>query len=132
MNKNSLNQVPGCNNCKNHRKDVAGVCSLKDIHLDFSDKKLCVYQKGEYLFKEEEKSKGIFCLYSGKVRVSQSATDKEDGASYEINEGQLVNGIAHFSNGKHTNSAMALEETAACIIPLSQHLFALRLAAKKN
>jgi CRP-like cAMP-binding protein len=130
MNKKSLNPAPVCSTCKNPRKDVNGVCSLKDMHIDFPDKKLFLFQKGEYLFKEGEISKGIFCLYSGKVNVLQQ--EATETTTYEIGKGRLVNGITHFSNGKHTNSAIALEETFACIIPLSEQVFALRNATKKN
>lgn len=97
-----------CFLCKNISDDWLEMVKLK--------REVLTYKKGDYIFKEQEKVKGIYFILTGKVKVSMTWGDKNyivrlasDGAilghrGYGLDEVYPIDGIA-------------LEKTTVCFIP---------------
>ena len=83
---------------------------------------LTVFKKGQFLFKEGDKTHGLICLASGKVKVFK------DGAG---GRGQILKMVRHqgfigyktlFSDNLWSVSAIAIEDSAICIFEKSSFI----------
>jgi CRP/FNR family transcriptional regulator len=62
-----------------------------------------------------EPTDGVYCLYSGKVKVSKKGKDQQEHITRLAMPGYLL-GLSLFTSSHYTNSAVALEKTTACFI----------------
>jgi CRP/FNR family transcriptional regulator, polysaccharide utilization system transcription regulator len=83
---------------------------------------LTVFKKGQFLFKEGDKTHGLICLASGKVKVFK------DGVG---GRGQILKMVRHqgfigyktlFSDNRWSVSAIAIEDSAICIFEKSSFI----------
>jgi CRP/FNR family transcriptional regulator, polysaccharide utilization system transcription regulator len=73
------------------------------------------YRKGEVIFHEGEKPAGMYCLASGKVKVTMGGVGGRDQIIRMIKPQGLFGYNAVFANATFNASAIALEETVVCI-----------------
>ena len=110
--------IPFCSKCKN-----AVFCSpdnpLHVIGDKINSKEFLSFAKNEFIYHADETAKGIFCIYSGTIKIFKPVTSKQEITIHQATNGEIFgfNSIAH---GRFTNSAVALEDTEVCFIPLSE------------
>ena len=81
------------------------------INLDF--------KKGQTIFEEDKKVKGIYFLYSGKVKVHKQWGDKKELILHFAREGDMI-GYRGLGNEKvYPVTATALEPVTVCFIDLA-------------
>jgi CRP/FNR family transcriptional regulator, polysaccharide utilization system transcription regulator len=73
------------------------------------------FRKGELIFHEGEKPAGMYCLASGKVKVTMEGVGGRDQIIRMIKPQGLFGYNAVFANATYNASAVALEETIVCI-----------------
>ena len=114
-------KVIDCAKCRNVKngESIFTNCPIKELENKFCNKKFLQFEQGEHLYKENESVKGIYCIYSGKVRVYSVRKDEKQITIYCPSAGEII-GFNSIQAGKYTNSAMATEETCACLFPLSE------------
>jgi CRP/FNR family transcriptional regulator len=62
-----------------------------------------------------DSAEGVYCLYSGKVKVSKKGKDQKEYITRLATPGYIL-GVSLFTCKHYANSAIALEKTAACFI----------------
>jgi CRP/FNR family transcriptional regulator, polysaccharide utilization system transcription regulator len=73
------------------------------------------FRKGEVIFHEGEKPAGMYCLASGKVKVTMEGVGGRDQIIRMIKPQGLFGYNAVFTNATFNATAIALEETIVCI-----------------
>ena len=75
-----------------------------------------VYKKGQTIFYEGMMPTGIYCLHSGKIKISKRGNDGKEQIVRFVLEGGLL-GIRSLMGGrKYSASATTLEESVVCYI----------------
>lgn len=97
-----------CSHCTPEWKDLVAV---KKTTLRF--------KKGEQLFKEGEKVKGIYLMYSGAVKVHKQWTSEKELIVRFTKAGDLLGHRGLATGDVHPVSATALEDSKACFITTS-------------
>ncbi|MBP7822092.1 MAG: Crp/Fnr family transcriptional regulator [Saprospiraceae bacterium] len=111
-----------------HENIVCKVCKARTLSI-FSElasqemdqlalvKKYKFYKRGEELFKEGTYPKGLFCVQSGKIKVSQIGPDGKEQIVHLISSGNIMGHRAIFSDDHYSCSAIAMEDSHVCFIP---------------
>lgn len=106
-----------CHNCKKNAKSI--FCTLKADELEIVNqvKRCRVYQRGEIIFEEGAGPKGIYCIESGKVKVSQLGLDGKDQILHLAKDGDVMGYRATLSGDLFSCSAIAIEKSNICFVP---------------
>jgi CRP/FNR family transcriptional regulator, polysaccharide utilization system transcription regulator len=76
---------------------------------------LSIIKKGQFLFREGEKTRGLLCLASGKVKVFKDGVGGRGQILKMVRHQGFIGYKALFSDIPWTVSAIALEDSAICI-----------------
>ncbi len=107
--------IPFCAKCKN-----SVFCSPQNpFHLlgDKISKKFLSFAKNESVYRAEETAKGIFCIYSGTIKIVKQINFNQEITIHKATDGEII-GFNSISKGRYTNTAIAMEDTTACFISL--------------
>lgn len=110
--------IPFCSKCKN-----AIFCATDNpfyvLGEKLNSKEFLSFNKNEFIYHTADPASGIYCIYSGAVKIFKPNTPLNDVTIHEVSNGEIFgfNSIAH---GRFTNSAIALEDTEVCFIPLTE------------
>jgi CRP-like cAMP-binding protein len=106
-----------CQNCSQRFGSV--FCKTKETNLDLiNDQKVCnTYKKGQTLFNEGAYPFGVYCINSGKVKLSHQGDEGKEQIFRLLKSGDILGYRALLSGDRYTASAVALEDTAVCFIP---------------
>lgn len=75
--------------------------------------------KSDFLFREGDQSVGVYAVRSGSVKtIVESSNGDEQIVGFHL-PGELL-GLDGFMDGKHTCTAIALETTSVCAMPLDK------------
>lgn len=74
-----------------------------------------IYKRGALIFKEGEKTRGLICLASGKVKVFKEGAGGRDQIIKMVKQQGIIGYRTLFTENIHSFSAAAIEETAICI-----------------
>lgn len=106
--KNESCNVSSCFLCSN--------CSIEWKDLIAVKKTTFRYKKGEQLFAEGDKVKGIYLMYSGAVKVHKHWTDEKELIVRFTKAGDLLGHRGLAGGDMYPVSATALEDSKACFI----------------
>lgn len=81
------------------------------VHHSFA-----LFKKGELLFKQGEKSRGLICLASGKVKVFKRGVGGREQILRMVRQQGYIGYKTLFSDNTWTVSAAAIEDSAICIL----------------
>jgi len=80
--------------------------------------KVCsLYKKGQVIFQEGAHSFGIYCINSGKIKLSHSGDDGREQIIRLVKAGDIMGYKALLSGERYTATAIALEDAQVCFIP---------------
>lgn len=106
-----------CENCiikQLNSLKVLGRDELKSI----SDAKIMKgFKKGETIFNENEKLRGVFCVRKGKSKLSKMSENGKDQIIKIANKGELLGQRSLISEEMTNLSATALDDMEVCFIP---------------
>ena len=74
------------------------------------------YKKGELLLKEDEKPHGLICLASGKVKIFKEGVGGREQILSMVRPQGFIGYRAIFADSTYCASAVAIEDSAICII----------------
>lgn len=77
---------------------------------------LTVVNKGGFLFREGERSRGLICLISGKVKVLKVGVGRREQILRMIKPGEIIGYRVLFSENTWSASAVAIENSIICIL----------------
>ncbi len=75
---------------------------------------ITVVKKGQYIFRQGEKIRGLICLASGKAKVYKDGVGGRGQIIKMVRQNGFIGYKALFSDGPWPFSAIALEESAIC------------------
>jgi len=106
-----------CHICEARFSSVLG--KAKKEYLDeINIQKVCnVYKKGQTIFHEGAHPFGVYCVNSGKVKLSHLGDDGKEQIIRLLREGDITGYRALLSGARYAASAIALEDTHICFIP---------------
>ncbi len=115
-------ETPSCENCTSRKNSV--FCSLKTEELhDLSANKGCQqFSKGQTIFFEGARPTGIYCIYSGKVKIYKIRGDGKIQIVRLAKKGDILGYRSLLSGEMYKSSAKVMEDTLVCYVP-KQYLF---------
>ena len=115
-----------CSQCPHRHGSI--FCNTEENVLDeLSDTKSCImFRKGETIFHEGGHGFGIYCINSGKIKLSITGEEGKEQIVRMAKKGDVLGYRAVISNERYGASAVALEDSNICFIPKEQFLQALK------
>lgn len=106
-----------------HLKSVSLLEFLSAQELDLVKKRMVrkEFQKGEYLFKENSRSRGIYILRKGKVKIFQTNIDGKQTIVYIYGKGDFFGHRPILGDESHPVSAVAIDNVV--VSHISRELF---------
>ncbi|MEW6470465.1 MAG: Crp/Fnr family transcriptional regulator [Bacteroidota bacterium] len=113
--------IPACEKCGNIRTSV--FCSLSRSELEqLGSKSHNIYRKNQVIFYEGTQPQGLFCIYSGKVKIHKLGNDGKEQIVRLAKEGNVIGYRALLSSDNYYATATALEDTHVCFFPKALYL----------
>lgn len=94
--------------------EAKGESSLKELS---DNKEIRYYKKKDSLYMEGSLPRGVYFITKGKVKVSSSNEDGKEYITGLYKEGDFIGFTSLIEGVEYTDSAMAIEDTEAVIIP---------------
>lgn len=105
-----------CISCKSRSKSA--LSDIPDDILDELNKTRVTnkYKKGQTIFYEGNKPYGVYCMNSGKVKLSKYAPDGKNFIVKIAKSGDLLGYRAFFTNELYSSTAEVLEDATVCFL----------------
>lgn len=84
------------------------------------------YRKGETIFEEGQPANGLYCILSGKVKISRLGENGKEQIVRLARTRDVIGYRALLSEGRYRASGTALEETFATFVPKTDFLESLK------
>lgn len=112
----TLGKNINCENCASRGKGI--FCELENLALSqVSDTKIMnTYKKGHVIFHQGNPPFGLYCVNSGKIKITKIGNDGTETIIRVAGPGDVLGHRSLFSNENYTATATALEDTAICFI----------------
>jgi cAMP-binding proteins - catabolite gene activator and regulatory subunit of cAMP-dependent protein kinases len=103
-----------CQSCKSRLLGV--MCNLEDSGIQDCNlhKTTNVYHKGQVIFYEGNQAYGLYCIFSGKVKLYKSGVDGKHQIIRIAGPGDLLGYRSLFAEEPYSATAEALEEATIC------------------
>jgi len=75
------------------------------------------YKKGELVFQAGSYPRGLYCVQSGKIKVTQRGADGREQIVHLIHDGDVMGHRAIFGEDTFSCSAIAMEDSHICFLP---------------
>lgn len=115
-----MERVDLSHDCKHCSKRFSSVfCKTEHDSLEqINDNKVCSnYQKGQVIFNAQGYPFGLYCINSGKIKITRNGDDGREVILRLAKAGDLIGYKALLSGERYTASAVALEDSSVCFIP---------------
>jgi CRP/FNR family transcriptional regulator, polysaccharide utilization system transcription regulator len=116
---NRLKEVPSCDKCESANSSVFCVLNKMQLEKLSENKSHIFFKKGQIIFYEGNHPQGLYCIYSGKVKVHKLGPDGKDRILRFAKKGNVIGYRALLSNDKYHASATAIEDSVICLFPRS-------------
>ena len=106
-----------CQLCKARSASIFN--DLKPAELQALDaiKQCQFFKKGEFLFHEGAYPRGLYCVQSGKLKVTQTGMDGREQIVHLVNDGDMMGYRALLGDDLFSCSAVAMEDSHVCFVP---------------
>lgn len=113
---------PHCRDCVTRYHGKLHGINDESLEQIESSKTCNMYKKGQRLIQEGTRPLGVYCIKSGKVKVSKLGQQGKEHITAILKDGDLVGYRAMLSDSLYHVSVEALEEVIACHIPREEFL----------
>lgn len=105
-----------CENCPSLEKGI--FCELEKAGLSSvnQNKVMNLYKKGQTIFFQGNPSFGLYCIASGKIKVSKMAGDGKESILRIASSGDVLGHRSLFSKDNCTATATVIEDAAVCFL----------------
>lgn len=105
-----------CENCPSQEKGI--FCELEKASLnDVSHNKVMnLYKKGQTIFFQGNPPFGLYCVASGKIKVSKLGNDGKESIVRIASSGDVLGHRSLFSKDNYSATATVLEDAAVCFL----------------
>jgi len=110
-------QPPSCETCKSRFDSV--FCMLDEEELgSLSNSKHCnYYLRGQTIFNEGNQPMGLFCINTGKVKLSQAGFEGKEQIIRLAKDSDILGYRALISGEAYSATATVIEDSKICLIP---------------
>jgi len=127
----SLDQAEfNCKTCRSRLESSFSNLNEREIQQLNESKHCRAFKKGDLIFQEGTLPKGLFCVFSGKIKVAQLGDDGKEQIVHLINDGDIMGHRAILGNDAYSCSAVAVEDAHVCFIPKDSFYSMLETNAK--
>ncbi|MBT3964184.1 MAG: Crp/Fnr family transcriptional regulator [Flavobacteriales bacterium] len=128
MQLNDHEEVSTCTECQGCKKTDSLFCDLSVQELDiFSEKKADnFYKKGEVIFQEGSRGRGIYCVYKGKVKVYKIGDEAKERIVRFVKDGDVLGYRSLLSDEPYCATATVIEDSIICYVPKSKFMEVLK------
>ena len=114
---NKQKEVSSCDKCDSAHNSI--FCALNKLELaNLSESKSHIsYKKGQTVFYEGNHPHGLYCIYSGKVKIHKLGHDGKDQILRLAKTGNIIGYRALLSDDYYHASATAIENSVICFFP---------------
>jgi len=115
-----MNQVEhvSCIQCNSRLRSIFNEVGSIDIEVLDTAKTCQTFKKGQTIFEEGSYPHGLYCINSGKIKVTQTGVDGREHIVHLCKNGDVMGYRAVLSGDKYSCSAVALENSSVCYIPI--------------
>jgi CRP/FNR family transcriptional regulator len=106
-----------CQTCKSRIDTIFKDLSQAEMSQLNTIKTCQFFKKGDVLFNEGAYPRGLFCVHSGKIKITQIGTDGKEQIVHLIHDGNTMGHRAIFGDDIFSCSAVAMEDSHVCFIP---------------
>ncbi|MGE3608392.1 MAG: Crp/Fnr family transcriptional regulator [Bacteriovoracaceae bacterium] len=105
-----------CENCASRGKGI--FCELENLALSevSGNKIMNTYKKGHIIFHQGNPPFGLYCVNSGKIKITKIGNDGSETIIRLAGPGDVLGHRSLFSNENYTATATAIDDTAICFI----------------
>ncbi len=105
-----------CQTCKSRLLGV--MCNLEDSAIQDCNlhKTTNLYQKGQVIFYQGNQAYGLYCIFSGRVKLYKSGVDGKQQIIRIAGPGELLGYRSILADEPYSSTAEALEEATICCI----------------
>ncbi|WP_018477912.1 Crp/Fnr family transcriptional regulator [Pontibacter roseus] len=114
--------TPDCKNCTSRASSLLGCCRGAELEQLSATKSCYAYKKGQLIFHEGGKPSGLYCINSGKIKISKMGSDGKEQIVRLAKPGDVIGYRALMADSNYSASAVSLEDAVVCFIPRSQFL----------
>lgn len=109
-------KIHDCEHCVSRSKGI--FCELSTLVLsDINQHKVMnTYKKGQVIFYQDNPPFGLYCLSTGKIKVTKTGSDGKESIVRLAKGGDILGHRSLFSQTNYTATATTLEETTICFI----------------
>ena len=115
-------ELPKCATCSSRDKSVFCDLSTEEAKAMDAVKGCNIYDRGQVIFHEGNRTNGVYCINRGKIKLFQLGTEGKEQIIRFAKAGDVIGYRALLSEEALSASAEALEEAAVCFIPKAQVL----------
>jgi len=112
-----LNKSPDCASCEFRGRSIFCVLGKEDADRLNVTRQPITVKKGEVIFKEGCTPRGLYCVFSGKVKITQMGSGGKDQILHLAREGDILGYRAILGSDTYSCTATAIENTLLCYIP---------------
>ena len=109
--------MKNCNLCLIHQLNSFKTLSKKDLDYISEHKKVLHFKKGDLILEEGKPSRSVYCLMSGKGKLSKYNSSGKEQIIRFVKSGNLIGYRSVFNNEAITLNLTAIEDVTACAIP---------------
>ncbi len=115
-------ELNDCSRCNVSLKSIFCELDKKAIQTIYESKKNLTFKKGEVIYIENSYPRYLFCINSGKVKIKQMGVDGNEHIMHIAGEGELIGYREILCSDKYTRTAVAMEDSSVCLIPVDTFL----------
>ena len=120
--KRSNVDIPSCNECDAHGEGI--FCSISAESKEFLSEKKGgnFYKKGQAIFYEGNHANGLYCIYSGKVKLSKLGDDGKEQIVRFAKTSDILGYRSLLSDEPYHATATAMEDCHVCLLSKEEFL----------
>jgi len=104
-----------CHECDSRRSSIFCTLNKNDLDSLSPTKGMNLYKKGQSIFLEGTLPTGLYCIKSGKVKVSKIGLDGKEQTVRFLKKGDVIGYRSLLSSERYQASAIALEDSEVCV-----------------
>lgn len=105
-----------CENCQCKNKGIFCDLNHNELAIVGQNKIMNSYKKGQTVFFQGNPTFGLYCINSGKIKLSKIGPDGKESIIRIAGPGDVLGHRSLFSNEKFTATATVLEDSAICFL----------------
>lgn len=109
-------QIVSCENCQCRDKGIFCDLGANELTVVGQNKVMNSYKKGQTVFYQGNPPFGLYCVNSGKIKISKLGPDGKESIIRIAGPGDVLGHRSLFSNEKFTATATVLEDSAICFL----------------